>query len=88
MNQGTTQAEIAEAAWRILKSAGGLVNRTDIAARHDIGRQRTYQLTKQRSFPDPVGEVGGQPVWLAIHVEEYRAQTNVGGRPPKTPKRE
>ncbi len=70
--------EIAEAAWRILKQTGGLVDRGDIARRHQLSRQRTYELTNNASFPEPVGEVGGRPVWLTLHVDRYRARARPG----------
>ena len=70
--------EIAEAAWRILQQTGGVVDRSDIARRHHLSRQRAYEMTKNMSFPAPVGEVGGKPVWLTLHVDRYRAQARPG----------
>ena len=72
------ETEIAEAAWRILKQTGGLVDRSDIARRHHLSRQRAYELTNNISFPKPVGEVGGRPVWLTLHVDRYRARARPG----------
>jgi hypothetical protein len=75
--------EIAEFAWRILQSTGGLMDRSDIRERFGQTRQRAFTLTNQRHFPDPVGTIGGRPVWLAAHVERYRSQPPRTGRPPK-----
>jgi len=79
-----SDSEIAEAAWRILKQTGGLVDRSDIARRHHLSRQRTYEITNNHSFPEPVGEIGGRPVWLTLHVDRYRAQAHPG-RPRRHP---
>ena len=78
VNDNAGDIEIAEAAWRILKQSGGLVDRSDIARRHHLSRQRAYELTKNLSFPKPVGEIGGKPVWLTLHVDRYRAQARPG----------
>lgn len=78
VNDNASDIEIAEAAWRILKQTGGLVDRSDIARRHNLSRQRVYELTNNLSFPDPVGQIGGRPVWLALHVDRYRAQARPG----------
>ena len=75
VNDNAGEIEIAEAAWRILKQTGGLVDRSDIARRHQLTRQRAYELTNNISFPSPVGEVGGRPVWLTLHVDRYRARS-------------
>jgi hypothetical protein len=83
VNDDARDIEIAEAAWRILKQAGGLVDRSDIARRHRLSRQRTYELTNNQSFPDPVGEIGGRPVWLTLHVDRYRSRAQPG-RPRRT----
>jgi hypothetical protein len=77
------EIEIAEAAWRILQNTGGLMDRSDIQQRFGQTRQRAFALSKQRHFPDPIGTVGGRPVWLALHVERYHAQPPPTGRPPK-----
>lgn len=78
VNDGAADIEIAEAAWRILRQTGGLVDRSDIARRHHLSRQRAYELTNNQSFPKPVGEVGGRPVWLTLHVDRYRAHAKPG----------
>lgn len=78
VNDNASDIEIAEAAWRILKQTGGLVDRSDIARRHHLSRQRAYELTNNVSFPKPVGEVGGRPVWLTLHVDRYRARARPG----------
>lgn len=84
VNDNARDIEIAEAAWRILKRTGGLVDRREIARRHNLTRQRTYELTNNQSFPKPVGEVGGRPVWLTLHVDRYRARAQPG-RPRREP---
>jgi len=78
VNDHGTDIEIAEAAWRILQQAGGVLDRTDIAQRHGLTRQRTFELTKNKSFPKPVGVVGGRPVWIALQVDRYRANARTG----------
>ena len=78
VNDDAGDIEIAEAAWRILKQTGGLVDRSDIARRHQLSRQRTYEMTNNISFPKPVGEIGGRPVWLTLHVDRYRARARPG----------
>lgn len=76
-------AEIARAAWQILAASGGLVDRSDIRRRWNMNRSRVHELTGQRFFPDPVGEIGGRPVWLAVDVDAYRAHPPPPGRPPR-----
>ncbi len=78
VNDDAGAIEIAEAAWRILKQTGGLVDRSDIGRRYHLSRQRAYELTKNISFPAPVGEIGGKPVWLTLHVDRYRANAKPG----------
>ncbi len=84
VNDDASELEIAEAAWRILKQTGGLVDRPGIAARFGLSRQRTYEMTNNKSFPAPVGELGDRPVWLTVHVDRYRAQAKPG-RPRHDP---
>jgi hypothetical protein len=76
--------EIAHAAWSIVAAMGGILDRRDIAERYRLSRGRVFQLTQQRHFPEPAGEVGGRPVWLAADVEHYRSHPPPVGRPPKT----
>ena len=78
VNDDAGDIEIAEAAWRILKQTGGLVDRSDIARRHHLTRQRAYEMTNNHSFPASVGEIGGRPVWLTLHVDRYRARARPG----------
>jgi predicted DNA-binding transcriptional regulator AlpA len=87
VNDDASELEIAEAAWRILKQTGGLVDRPAIAARFGLSRQRTYEMTNNKSFPAPVGELGDRPVWLTVHVDRYRAQAKPG-RPRHDPQHE
>lgn len=84
VNDDARDIEIAEAAWGILKQTGGLLDRSAIAQRHSLSRQRTYELTNNLSFPKPVGEIGGRPVWLTLQVDRYRAQAQ-RGRPRSHP---
>lgn len=84
VNDSARDIEIAEAAWRILSQTGGLLDRSAIARRHSLSRQRTYELTNNLSFPKAVGEIGGRPVWLTLHVDRYRAQAQ-RGRPRSHP---
>lgn len=84
VNDGAGELEIAEAAWRILSQTGGLLDRGAIARRHGLSRQRTYEMTNNQSFPAPVGEIGGRPVWLTLHVDHYRERAR-SGRPTSSP---
>lgn len=77
------QLQVAAAAWQILQASGGLLNRADIARRLEISDSRAWQLVRQRHFPEPAGEVGGRPVWLAAAVEHYRQHPPPTGRPRK-----
>lgn len=86
VNDDAGAVAIAEAAWRILAQTGGLVDRGDIARRHGLSRQRTYDMTGNQSFPAPVGEIGGRPVWLTLHVDRYRAQARPGRPRRENPK--
>ena len=88
VNDDSADIEIAEAAWRILAQTGGLLDRGDIARRYGLSRQRTYELTHNKSFPAAVGKVGDRPVWLTLHVDRYREQAQTGrprGRARKDP---
>jgi predicted DNA-binding transcriptional regulator AlpA len=84
VNDEAGDIEIAEAAWRILKQTGGLLDRTAIAQRYGLTRQRTYELTTNKSFPAPVDVIAGRPVWLTLHVDRYRARAQPG-RPRNPP---
>jgi hypothetical protein len=84
VSDGAGDVEIAEAAWRILKHTGGLLDRSAIAQRYGLTRQRTYELTTNKSFPEPVDVIAGRPVWLTLHVDRYRARAQPG-RPRNRP---
>jgi hypothetical protein len=47
-----------------LRRAGGLASQADLARRWGVRRQRVNEFVHSQSFPSPVGEVNGQPVWL------------------------
>ena len=81
MREDADETEIAEAAWRILAQTGGLLDRPAIQKRYGLSRQRTYGLSTNKSFPRPVGTIGDRPVWLAVHVDHYRAHSKPGRRP-------
>lgn len=87
VNDDGADLEIAQAAWRILQQTGGIQDRSDIAQRHGLTRQRTFELTKNKSFPKSVGVVGGRPVWIALEVDRYRANARTG-RPRIHPEHE
>ncbi|GAB1692734.1 helix-turn-helix transcriptional regulator [Krasilnikovia sp. M28-CT-15] len=36
-----------------------------------VSRQRTYQITSRRDFPEPIAELGQGKVWLAEAVEAW-----------------
>lgn len=83
MTDRDDRLEVATAAWRILEASGGLLNRADIARTLGVTPNRAWHLAQQRHFPNPVGELGGRPVWLAAAVEAYRASPPPVGRPRK-----
>lgn len=37
----------------------------------DVSRQRVYQITRRKDFPDPVVELEMGNVWLSEDVEEW-----------------
>ena len=78
VSDDASDIEIAEAAWRILNQTGGLLDRPAMQKRYGLTRQRSYALTNNKSFPAPVGEIGGRPVWLTLHVDRYRARAQPG----------
>jgi predicted DNA-binding transcriptional regulator AlpA len=39
-----------------------------------ISRQRAYELTMRRSFPEPVADLAQGKVWLADDVERWIAE--------------
>jgi predicted DNA-binding transcriptional regulator AlpA len=78
------ELEIARAAWRILATSGGVIDRPEIGRRYGLTRARTHALTKQRHFPKPVTpELAGHPLWLTLEVERYFASPRRPGRPRK-----
>lgn len=51
-----------------------------LVGNHEIGvllgnlsRQRTYQITRRRGFPEPVAELAQGKVWLGHQVEAWIA---------------
>jgi hypothetical protein len=65
-----------------IKRAGGLANVTDLGKQFRVSRQRAAKLTQHPGFPEPVGTVGGRPVWLASEAQQWRdkqTQTNREG---------
>lgn len=43
----------------------------EIAARLGVVRQRVYQLTGRKGFPDPIAELTMGQVWLTEDVEAW-----------------
>jgi prophage regulatory protein len=39
-----------------------------------ISKQRVYELTMRKNFPDPVAELAQGKVWLADEVEKWIAE--------------
>jgi hypothetical protein len=64
-----------------IRAAGGLANQADLARRWRVSDARVGQLVRLDGFPEPVGEVGGRPVWLAGECDGWKA-TRRPGRPP------
>ena len=65
---------LGRAGWAIVQRAGGLWNRADIQTHTGLSPQRFHDLTRQVSFPEPLTEIGGRPVWLAADVKAYRTR--------------
>lgn len=43
----------------------------EIARAMGVGRQRAYQISRQKGFPDPVATLEMGSVWDAAQVEEW-----------------
>ena len=43
----------------------------EVAIRLGVTRQRAYQLTREKGFPDPVAQLAMGKVWDAGDVEEW-----------------
>lgn len=55
-----------------IADAGGLVNAGDLARVWALSRARVSELVAMGDFPEPVGAVGGRPVWLLQHCDRWR----------------
>jgi predicted DNA-binding transcriptional regulator AlpA len=72
---------------RIPKLAG----LAEVAGLAGVTRQRAFQLTKVRTFPQPVQVLAATPVWLESDVVTFLATPRPPGRPslrqlnPETP---
>jgi predicted DNA-binding transcriptional regulator AlpA len=56
----------------IIERNGGLVSASDLARVWGVSKTRLTVLTHRGSFPEPVGTVGGRPVWLAGEAQDWR----------------
>lgn len=56
----------------IIQRAGGLVSASDLSRTWGISKTRVAVLVGRESFPEPVGSVGGRPVWLASEARQWR----------------
>lgn len=72
-------------AWSTIDTAGGIVGRGDLERDWSLSRQRVHELTSSATFPAPIAEVNGSPVWLRAATSTWRATPRRGGRPRKTP---
>jgi hypothetical protein len=64
---------------KAIERNGGLANVTDLGKQFRVSRQRAAKLSQHPGFPEPVGTVGGRPVWLASEAQQWRdkqTQTN------------
>ena len=46
----------------------------EIAERLKVSRQRVYQLTSRKGFPDPVAHLAMGQVWETVDVERWIAE--------------
>lgn len=72
----------ARRAWRTITDTGGVLGRADVARHLEVkpGTVGGY-LKRPGYFPDPIGDVGRSPVWLAATVDRWRATERPRGRP-------
>lgn len=66
-----------------LEDTGGMLGRVDLAARWGISGSRVRHLTASDDFPAPAGTINGDPFWLAVDVDPWRAARPKTGRPRK-----
>jgi predicted DNA-binding transcriptional regulator AlpA len=62
---------------RIPKLAG----LAEVAGLAGVTRQRAYQLTKVKTFPDPAQVLAATPVWLESDVVAFLGTPRAPGRP-------
>lgn len=43
----------------------------EIARAMGVGRQRAYQISRQKGFPDPIAVLEAGQIWLAEDVEAW-----------------
>ena len=61
-----------------------LVGRVEIAEMLGVVRQYVHRLSREDpSFPEPVAEVGGRPIWKKADIENWAKTTGrkIEGRP-------
>jgi prophage regulatory protein len=51
-----------------------LVGTGEVRAMLGVSKQRAYQITRQKGFPDPVQRLIQGPVWLRSDVEAWIRQ--------------
>lgn len=52
--------------------AGGLVNQGDLTRLWNLSRPRVSEICGHPTFPEPVAQVGGRPVWAGAEVQSWR----------------
>jgi hypothetical protein len=74
----------ARRALQALEAAGGIVGRVDLAKRWGVSGSRIRHMTAAEDFPEPAGQLNGDPYWLAADVDPWRAAQPKPGRPRKS----
>ena len=70
--------------WSMDELSMRLVGATEIRdLMHGISRQRVYQLTKHKDFPEPAASLAQGKVWLADEVETWLAQRRAANGTPR-----
>lgn len=83
MTDPATSQRAQRRAWKTLAEHGGVLGRSDLRDRWNVTRARIGQLVNTPDFPEPIGHVNGEPVWLASDVDPWRASRPETGRPRK-----
>lgn len=64
---------------KAIQNAGGLASAADLSRKWGVSKARITVLTAKPSFPRPVADVGGRPVWLVKEAQQWRDTQLNGG---------